>query len=390
MTTVRDRLTLSDMSMTPEGFLVATATIARTGIQTYRAFELGLKDDADPMREIRVFRPDSEVFEAESMASFARKPVTDDHPADLVTSQNARQLTRGFTGDQVTRDNDLLRTSITITDREMIEAVQGGKRETSNGYEADIEFTDGTTPDGEAFDAIMRNIRGNHVAIVDAGRCGPSCRIGDNGECQCPECTGASGQNGAEKVTDKITLRSITVDGFTFDATEQAAQAIDKLQRQVADGQTANEALQTKLDDAVKAHDKALGEKDAEIKRLTDAQIKPDDLDKLVADRQAFADDVKRLDDTIDIKGKSVADVRREVVGKLTDADMTDKSDDYVEGLFAGLVADADDPDPLRQAIQSGPSKVRDVRNDAYNKRVNDMSNAWKGNKGAASQQEAN
>jgi hypothetical protein len=64
-------------------------------------------------------------------------------------------------------------------DKATIADVEGGKRELSNGYASLIDFTPGETVNGQHYDAVQRQIRGNHVAVVDKGRAGPMCRIGD-------------------------------------------------------------------------------------------------------------------------------------------------------------------------------------------------------------------
>ena len=65
--------------ITDEGYMQVPARIGRTGIQEYRAGEIGLTD-RDPMEIVKVFRPPEEVFDEESMRSFENKPVTNDHP----------------------------------------------------------------------------------------------------------------------------------------------------------------------------------------------------------------------------------------------------------------------------------------------------------------------
>ncbi|MGB1276011.1 MAG: DUF2213 domain-containing protein, partial [Nannocystaceae bacterium] len=66
-----------------------------------------------------------------------------------------------------------------MTDKATIEAIESGKRQVSNGYMADYDMTPGVTPDGQEYDAVQRNIRGNHIAIVDRARCGPVCAVAD-------------------------------------------------------------------------------------------------------------------------------------------------------------------------------------------------------------------
>ena len=341
-----DRLTLADLEVTGEGFLVAKATIARSGIQDYQAWELG-HTDGDMQRIVRVYRPDDEVFSDDALRSFQRKPVTDGHPWEAVTAKNATKVTLGMTGEQVTRDDRLVRTTITLFDAGAVNDVQRGRRELSGGYTADLDWTAGITPDGEPYDAIQRNIRGNHVALVDAGRCGSECRIGD---CGCGG-SGASCSCGGRKVTDK-TLKTITHDGVSIETTEQGAQVIDKLSKSLSDSKTALTDAEKRHADAIAAKDKELGEKDAEIAKLKDQQVKPGDLDKMVADRAAVVADAKAIAPNLDVTGKSLGDIRRmAVAARLGDEKVKDRSDDYIEATFDGL---KENSDPLGDAFADG------------------------------------
>ena len=64
---IQDKISTENFKVTDEGFLVfEDAKIARTGIQEYYAFELGLTD-RDPLDVIKVFRPAEEVFSDASM-----------------------------------------------------------------------------------------------------------------------------------------------------------------------------------------------------------------------------------------------------------------------------------------------------------------------------------
>jgi len=67
-----------------------------------------------------------------------------------------------------------------ISDATAVQKIQDGKRGLSMGYLVDIKHESGTTPDGEAYDAIQTNLRMNHIALVDQGRAGAKVRIGDS------------------------------------------------------------------------------------------------------------------------------------------------------------------------------------------------------------------
>lgn len=69
-----------------------------------------------------------------------------------------------------------------FTDAVGIEAVKNGTcREISCAYQYDPDFTPGVFDD-TPYDFVMRNIRGNHVAIVEEGRAGPDVVVADSSE----------------------------------------------------------------------------------------------------------------------------------------------------------------------------------------------------------------
>ena len=149
----------------PEGYLLClNVPVARTGTQEYLPEELGLPSMGEM---VRVFRPEDEVFSPETVASFEGMPVTNDHPPDGVDVSNIRSLQKGH-AHNVRRgsgeESDLLLADLIITDPELIDLILSGKREISCGYTYELHEEGGQY--------IQRQIRGNHVAVVDAGRAG--------------------------------------------------------------------------------------------------------------------------------------------------------------------------------------------------------------------------
>ena len=163
----------------PEGYLLClNVPVARTGTQDYLPEELGITPGSFSFASgpglISVYRPEEEVFAPETMASFEGMPVTNDHPPDGVDVDNIRRLQMGHahnirrgTGEE----SDLLLADLIITDERLIEAILGGKREISCGYTYELAEENGRY--------IQRKIRGNHIAVVDAGRAGPRVSIKD-------------------------------------------------------------------------------------------------------------------------------------------------------------------------------------------------------------------
>lgn len=204
------------MTETPEGFLIChDVPIARTGRQDYLNRELGGQGD----RMVPVIREEAEVFSTAAMASFEGKPVTDDHPPMAVTSENSSMYAKGHV-QNVHRgsgsDSDLLLADLFITDAELIRAIQNGLREVSCGYECDYEEDDR----GHVY---QRRIRGNHVAVVAAGRAGSRVSIKDS----IPRVKGAT------KVSNKNVNPSIVARLFAKWAADaepdEVAEAVDSL-----------------------------------------------------------------------------------------------------------------------------------------------------------------
>lgn len=154
---------------TPQGFLRVNARLSRTGVFAY---ENG-----------REYRSDEEVFHADSLASINGAPVTDLHPSEksndgFLTPANAKQHIIGIT-ENVERDGPYLKGSLIIFHEDAIAAIERGERkEISLGYKCRLEPAPGSI-NGEAYDAIQRDIVVNHVAIGPKGwgRAGPDCAI---------------------------------------------------------------------------------------------------------------------------------------------------------------------------------------------------------------------
>ena len=183
-----DRLTLDKAPRrNGDGYMGIHARAARTGVYQYLGREIdpdGSHFAADQV--VNVYRPPEEVFNKASLGSFVAKPITDDHPEEAVNSTNWRDLARGTimrAKREVADDGEYVGFDLAFLDSEIIDKIESGKSELSNGYDADLEIEDGTAPDGTKYQAIQRDIRGNHIALVDAGRAGSKCRVGDSIKC---------------------------------------------------------------------------------------------------------------------------------------------------------------------------------------------------------------
>lgn len=367
-----DAAEVSGTRRTKDGYLVADVRVARTGTQKYAGYEVGRPD----LQTVNVYRPPEEVFKSDSLMSYGHKPVTMGHPYDGVSADNWRQVAIGNVGGDVVRDGGYVRVPLVVMDTEAITAIESGTREISMGYDVRLEFKDGVTPEGEAYQAIQRDIRINHAAIVERGRAGPACRIGDG-----RHHADKSRQPATNEGHQPMNLRKITVDGLTIDATEQAAQVIEKQQKAIDDAK----AALAKAADDVKAlsdkHAEAVAAKDKEIEDLK-AQIPTvDQLEKMLADRVALIDAAKKLVPDLDCAKLAAADVRKTVVAKkLGDDAVKDKSDEHIAAQFdtlSALVDKSGGNDPVRETLISGTKDAAGKAVAARDKYLADQSKAW-------------
>lgn len=178
--TVYDRSSyrITHREYTDEGFLRVPGHVARTGIQDYLARELELP--GDPNRIVKVYRPPEEVFNADSLATYNGADITLNHPVGMVNAENYKIVSKGVSRGDGQKSDIFVQCDLIIKDAAAIKAVNSGKCELSAGYTAIYDETPGVTPDGEKYDYVQREIRINHIAIVDRGRAGALAKIFDN------------------------------------------------------------------------------------------------------------------------------------------------------------------------------------------------------------------
>jgi hypothetical protein len=146
-----------------DGTIRVDAYLTRCGVFTY------MQPDGSVRKELRL--PD-DVYEPESLRSFEGVPVTNEHPPGMLDAKNARHYQVGSVLGAPSRDDDHVRGRMSVTDHDTVQAMESGKTQVSCGYTCDCVEAPGVHPDYGAYDAVQKNIRGNHVAVVDRARAG--------------------------------------------------------------------------------------------------------------------------------------------------------------------------------------------------------------------------
>ena len=137
--------------------------------------ELGL----DPDKIYYGYRPAEELSKPETVASINGIPVQLRHHAEFADAP-ARETRVGATGTDAEWRAPYLMNSLTIFDADAQKAINSGAlRELSMAYHYRPEMQAGEF-DGQHYDFIMRDIRGNHLALVEEGRAGADVLVYDS------------------------------------------------------------------------------------------------------------------------------------------------------------------------------------------------------------------
>lgn len=333
--------------ITKDGYFVADALVARANnIQEYRAGELQLADRT-PTDIVRVFRPEAEVFARDALASLAHRPVTLDHPREDVSAENWRQLAVGDIGDEIVRDGEFVRVPLKIMDAPAIDSVRNDRREFSLGYSLTLDMTPGEHG-GQAYDAVARHFRYNHLAAVRAARGGSELRIVDERPQETPM---------------KIKIGDAEVDATNGEAVRIA---VDALNVKMADA--VKRASDAEAQVATLTTEKSTA--DAKIvtleQQLADAKITPAKLRDAAMAHAATVGKAKALGVTVADDMDAPAIMKAVVTAKLGDA-AKDWTDDQIAVSFATLTADVqpgtmDNRDDFRGGIRTLATDAASVK----------------------------
>lgn len=373
----QDRLTLDQSRRTNDGYLAVSAKFARPGVQVYAGREVD-PDNAHGLRDqmVNVLRPADEVFSRATMDSFRFKPITDDHPSVEVNASNWKDLGSGLATD-IMRDGDWSRMHALMMDGALADKVEGGKRQLSAGYSANIEFGDFIAPDGTKCQAKQTNIRGNHIAVVDSARAGPEASIVMDAFAPCAALPSSflDSLTTQEKPVPKILL----IDGLSVDISNvDVADATIKTLIGARDAATSKvSGLETQV--ATLTTDKATLEN--EVKALKDSKPTPAQLRDAAKQFAIVTDKAKALGVTVtDAMGE--AEIMKAAVLKHVGDAAKDWSDAQISASFATLPSQPTrTTDVLRDAITNAPVVVTDSRTfyaDSRARQKAELSGAWR------------
>lgn len=321
-----------------DGTIKGEAIVTRTGVFLYQ------NPDGTIRRELR--HP-NHVFAKDSVETLKMLPMTNKHPdARLVTTENAKALTIGFTGENVTIDSPNLLTTLKVTTDEGLKAIKSGRKELSLGYTADLQPQSGVY-EGESYEYIQTNIRYNHLAVVDKARAGAEARL----NLDAADAVEVGNDLPPAKLDKGDTfMLTVNIDGIAYEAKPEVANYITKLNSKLDSERQDHAAklseLQAKLDKADEDKKKMEAERDAE-KEKADKYKKDASEEALQAridarfELQTIAAKVLDKEEVSKLDFSDVQAVQKAVIMKASPTAKLDGKDAvYIAARFDGIVED--------------------------------------------------
>ena len=203
------------------GFLhVKNCHCTKVQIAQYLGSEIS--NDLIPDKVYNVFRPEEELKKAETIQSLNGVPLQLEHHDD--TAEKPAQYTRiGATGTDAVFEFPYLSNSLHFFNQKAIDLIESGEKcELSIGYDCEIHKESGEYA-GQPYDFVQRNIKIQHVALVECGRAGADVKVSDSKEI-------LNSQKNEVKKMDKEKLLQLINELVKAGATEDEIKAkIDEL-----------------------------------------------------------------------------------------------------------------------------------------------------------------
>lgn len=156
---------------------VMRSNISAAQVSPYFGYEIAGVSGLEPDRIYHLYRDPVELEKA--AATFERLPILSEHVQVLDITENQADLRIGCIGSHVVFEHPFLIADLCFDRADAIAAIETrAAYELSCGYRYDADMTAGEI-DGQKYDGVMRNIRGNHLALVERGRAGRDVVVGD-------------------------------------------------------------------------------------------------------------------------------------------------------------------------------------------------------------------
>lgn len=316
------------------GFLrVSLCNITKEQVVPYYGREIPNNEELGflPNKIYYAYRPADEL--KKGMETFNNLPLLDKHIEDGADKADAKQHRVGSLGDKTKFVAPYLQNSLIVYDQKAIDKIESGEqKELSCAYRYDPIKKEGEF-DGQRYDFVMSNIRGNHIALVKEGRAGSDVVVADEN----------SIKKGVEMVKAIFKDESLAEDEKKVEevkeeekkeVVKEADKSEDKEEKVVAD----KEDIEDLKDDVEDSEDEDIAEDEEEVEAKEEVEEVDDKKEEKVAkDKCAKDENSIAMDEMIAMAKEQVkahfmdmADAVGEVKGiiKVDDMFAFDSADD--------------------------------------------------------------
>ena len=161
-------------------FEIKDNPLSKAGVFVYSG--RNIPDAPDKTAFYKVYRPAEELADEKCLKSFQLLPWVEDHTllGEGATPAEKKGV-EGVTGEQIYFDyNDLtMKGNIKVFSKNLENVINRGKIDLSLGYRC-MYVKESGVYNGEPYDYVQRNFRGNHLALVDDGRMGADVAVMDS------------------------------------------------------------------------------------------------------------------------------------------------------------------------------------------------------------------
>ncbi|MCD1124817.1 DUF2213 domain-containing protein [Jinshanibacter sp. LJY008] len=189
--------------------------ISKVGVFPYLGASIGAPDQS---KIYQVLRPEEELSDPECMKSFRLLPWIDEHTmlGDDDDEENGNVTPpeevgiQGVIGENIIYEGGTLYANIKVFSKRLAELIAKGKRELSCGYRCVYVHKPGTW-NGKPYEYVQKNLRGNHLALVEEGRMGPDVAVLDHFKFTVDSAELIKVENAEKKTTDEGTEGDMTL-----------------------------------------------------------------------------------------------------------------------------------------------------------------------------------
>ena len=276
-------------------------------------------------------------------------PITNSHPWEFVNSRNAKDYAKGMVIESLGIEDNQLVIKAKILDADLIIDIQSGKDKLSTGYYCDMEKIAGFTANNESYTHIQRNIRYNHLAIVNDARAGEEAKITkfNSNDSNLAYSTGLNLKKQNSKGVEQMAVWKIN--GKDMTEQEIYAEAI-RLNGENATLSTTNGTLTAE-------NGKLQGELAVEKQNSVDLQAKINGMDTEIEERVnsriTLIGVVK--ENGVDIPGiekMNELDIKKAVIKQNSTIDIEGKDVNFIEGVYLATIK-TNSKDPIQTIVKN-------------------------------------